>query len=81
MHDIYSVQYCTRTNVLSIWYNQTLWRWLFRLSPRVEHFRKIDEEWYYNNTFKPVKPLKCYYVQRLYLSLMKDSKSLYEEIS
>lgn len=63
--DYSSIEYCTGTDILSIWYYQTLWRMIFRLSPREEHFRFIDGKWYDANTFKLAEFSKSYELSRL----------------
>lgn len=72
--DLNSVQFCTGTNILSIWYNKGLFRMLFRIPPKEEHFRLENGNWYDARTFKPIKSAKSYQLDRIKNSMMREMK-------
>jgi len=63
---IFCTQWDARTQIVSIWHEQTLWRRLLRMNPKEEHYRLEDGNWYDAHTFKPVLPkvwLKCHAIK------------------
>lgn len=72
MLGVYSVDYNTYNEILTIEWEKSFWRWFFRKPAKVEHFRFVDGWWYENETFKKAKDQSFLYLQYNYLQHMSE---------